>query len=175
MTVQPTIEYRAAGSDAEWTRKDPADRAQWQWHDSADWLAAEALWELGEGSEVRLVSTGIGHPNLDPEEFGDHTPLDGGSGCLSLNPPADNPPVPADAHWYGEPVKGAGQPDAPFSSVQAMHPDREHLTELNPGGTGKLRAWLASPNGSLTMGRVTFEAVAGGGILVRTQPYRPAS
>jgi hypothetical protein len=49
--------------------------------------------------------------------------------------------------------------------------DHEHVTELNPGGTDKLRAWLARPRGSLSMGRVTFEAVAGGGILVRTRPY----
>lgn len=47
----------------------------------------------------------------------------------------------------------------------------EHVTELNPPGTDKLRKWLVRPSGSLTMGRVTFEAVAGGGILVRTQSY----
>jgi len=55
-------------------------------------------------------------------------------------------------------------------------PDREHVTELNPAGAGKLRAWLEHPSGGLSMGRVTFEAVSGGGILVRTAPYAgPAS
>jgi hypothetical protein len=53
--------------------------------------------------------------------------------------------------------------------------DGEHLTELNPVGVDRLRTWLARPNGSLTMGRVTFEAVAGGGILVRTKPYTAQS
>ena len=47
----------------------------------------------------------------------------------------------------------------------------EHITELNPGGVDKLRAWLVRPSGSLSMGRVTFEAVEGGGILVRSRPY----
>lgn len=114
MTVQPTLEYRTAGSDGEWDRMDPADRAAWQWHDSPDWLASEALWLMGEGCEVRLVSTGIdiaAHPNLNAEQFGDHTPLDGGSGCLSLNPPGDDPPVPTDAHLYGEPAENAGKPN----------------------------------------------------------------
>ena len=50
-------------------------------------------------------------------------------------------------------------------------PRPEHITELNPGGVDKLRGWLVRPNGSLTMGRVTFEAVEGGGVLVRTLPY----
>jgi hypothetical protein len=112
MTVQPTLEYRRAGSDGPWARLDPAKREEWQWDSAPDWLAAEALWLLGEGSEVRLVCTGIdsaAHPHLKPEMFGDHTETE----CLSLNPPEDNPPVPADATYYGEPVKGAGQPNDP--------------------------------------------------------------
>jgi hypothetical protein len=114
MTVQPTLECRTAGSDHEWERVDPAKREDWQWHDSPDWLAAEALWLMGEGYEVRLVCTGIDtaeHPTLQPEMFGDFTPADGGSGCLSLNPPEDNPVVPAGATYYDEPAEGAGKPN----------------------------------------------------------------
>lgn len=114
MTVQPTLEYRTAGTDGQWTRMDPAAREDWQWHDSPDWLASEALWLLGEGCEVRLACTGIdtaAYPNLRAEMFGDHTPVDGGSGCLSLNPPGDDPPVPEGATRYGEPVSGAGRPN----------------------------------------------------------------
>lgn len=48
-----------------------------------------------------------------------------------------------------------------------MNPD--HLIELNPSGVNRLRKWLGHPGGALTMGRVTFESVAGGGILVRTR------
>lgn len=114
MSAQPTLEHRTAGSDGPWTRMDPARREQWQWHDAPDWLAAEALWLMGEGCEVRLVTVGIepreGRPGLRPEMFGDFTPEDGGSGCLSLNPPADNPLVPEGATYFGKPVPGAGQP-----------------------------------------------------------------
>jgi hypothetical protein len=46
--------------------------------------------------------------------------------------------------------------------------DGEHLIELNPSGVVRLRDWLAHPDGALVMGRAGFEAVPGGGILVRT-------
>lgn len=52
--------------------------------------------------------------------------------------------------------------------------DREHVIQLNAAQTADLRAWLARPNGSLTdgfNGRMTMDAVEGGGILVRTRPY----
>lgn len=128
MTVQPTLEYRPAGSDGPWTRMDPARREEWQWDDAPDWLAAEALWLLGEACEVRLVSTGIGpateeYPGLRPEMFGDHT----AASCLSLNPPDDNPAVPADATHYGEPVKGAGQPNDPGTGAYV------HTTDVTRG------------------------------------------
>jgi hypothetical protein len=45
----------------------------------------------------------------------------------------------------------------------------DHLIELNPSGVNRLRKWLGHPGGTLTMGQVTFEAVTGGGILVRTR------
>jgi hypothetical protein len=108
MTVQPTLEHRRAGTDGPWERLDPARREQWQWDDAPDWLAAEALWLMGEGDEVRLVTTDIaGCPH--PEHFGDYTE----AGCLSLNPPGDNPAVPEGATHYDKPVEGAGQPNDP--------------------------------------------------------------
>ena len=59
---------------------------------------------------------------------------------------------------------------------QPVIPDREHLPVLNASDTRKLRAWLERPNGSLIVGPrwqyVAFESVEGGGIMVRTQPYR---
>jgi hypothetical protein len=50
------------------------------------------------------------------------------------------------------------------------HP--QHIVPVLPGDMDALRGWLANPSGSLTCGRVTFEAVENGGILVRTWPYR---
>lgn len=62
--------------------------------------------------------------------------------------------------------------------------EREYSVQLSWLQVTKLRAWLGeprwnpgdnwavTPNGSLPLGRVNFEAVMGGGILVRTQPYR---
>ena len=52
--------------------------------------------------------------------------------------------------------------------------DREHIVQLGDHERQALLEWLARPNGShVVVGkRVIFEAVVGGGILVRTQPYR---
>lgn len=48
----------------------------------------------------------------------------------------------------------------------------EHSVELNNAERIKLARWLERPNGAFITRRATFEAVEGGGILVRTQPYR---
>ena len=129
MTVSPTLEHRPAGSDGEWTRMDPAKREQWQWHDAPDWLAAEALWLMGEGCEVRLVTTGTADcPH--PEHFGDYTE----AGCLSLNPPGDNPAVPAGALHYVQPAERAGQPNDPGTG--AYH----HTTDVKRGEVNGM-AW----------------------------------
>jgi len=49
----------------------------------------------------------------------------------------------------------------------------EHNVQLNREQAAKLRAWLATPNGSCSLGdRLTVESVEGGGLLVRTRPWR---
>lgn len=120
MTVQPTLEYRSAGSDGPWTRMDPAKREQWQWDDAPDWLAAEALWLMGEGCEVRLVTAG-----KNVEAYGDHTE----DACLSLNPPGDNPAVPEGATRYDEPVANAGQQNDPGTGAYHHTTDVRRLAE----------------------------------------------
>jgi len=47
----------------------------------------------------------------------------------------------------------------------------EHVVDIHPRDMWALRAWLVRPNGSHNIGRVTFEAVENGGIMVRTRPY----
>ena len=50
---------------------------------------------------------------------------------------------------------------------------REHIVPLSRRDRKELARWLASTNGGLWLGdRLTVEAVVGGGILVRTLPYR---
>lgn len=49
--------------------------------------------------------------------------------------------------------------------------DREHIVQLNREETQRLRTWLERPKGGISLGRSTFEAVEGGGILVRTEPF----
>jgi hypothetical protein len=50
--------------------------------------------------------------------------------------------------------------------------DRDHHVQLNATQTADLREWLARPSGSLSDGgRLTVDAVSGGGVLVRTRPY----
>lgn len=51
--------------------------------------------------------------------------------------------------------------------------EREHEVQLSRAQAITLACWLTSPNGSLPLGRVTFEAVEGGGILVRTRAWEP--
>lgn len=47
----------------------------------------------------------------------------------------------------------------------------EHLVQINNNDRMQLREWMASPNGSHRIGRVNFEAVVGGGLMIRTDPY----
>lgn len=52
--------------------------------------------------------------------------------------------------------------------------DREHHVQLSSADRRSLLAWLERPNGSWASdsgGRVTVDAVGGGGVLVRTRPY----
>jgi hypothetical protein len=53
----------------------------------------------------------------------------------------------------------------------------EHIVQISARDVDLLRSWLEWPNGSFGVGkrkdRVTFEAVQGGGVLVRTLPYKP--
>lgn len=51
--------------------------------------------------------------------------------------------------------------------------DREYIAELSRQERMELAEWLKNPSGGLRLGdRVTVESVVGGGILIRTQPYR---
>lgn len=50
--------------------------------------------------------------------------------------------------------------------------DREHIVGIRADRMDDLREWMQSPNGGHPVGRVTFESVEGGGIWVRTRPYR---
>lgn len=54
--------------------------------------------------------------------------------------------------------------------VAYLAKDREHIIQMSPHDTQKLREWLERPSGSFGNGDVSFDA-CGGGILVRTQPY----
>lgn len=61
--------------------------------------------------------------------------------------------------------------------VPEVRPDREHVVTISRSDVAKLRKWLEFPNGaSPIMGTrhqsVHFEAVEGGAVMVRTQPFR---
>lgn len=43
----------------------------------------------------------------------------------------------------------------------------EHVAELSKTEVARLALWLTYPHGSLGLGRVTFEPVVSGGVLVR--------
>lgn len=50
--------------------------------------------------------------------------------------------------------------------------DREHIVQLNRDEVSNICEWSDRPNGSLILGgRLSLNAVEGGGILVRTKPY----
>lgn len=76
--------------------------------------------------------------------------------------------------------KASAMPNTDFAAAElrilSAHPElrmrHEHIVELNPTQAGRLREWLDKPNGShRPTSRVGFEAVCGGGLLVRTKPY----
>lgn len=48
----------------------------------------------------------------------------------------------------------------------------QHIVQVTTSDMSRLRDWMSHPNGSLNLGRATLEAVVGGGILIRTRPYR---
>jgi hypothetical protein len=52
-----------------------------------------------------------------------------------------------------------------------MNGDREHIVIVPMSEMARLRKWMDRPNGSFRHGRVTFEAVEGGSIWVRTRPW----
>lgn len=48
----------------------------------------------------------------------------------------------------------------------------EHIVQINNNDRMQLLEWMRHPNGSHRIGpRLVFDAVAGGGLLVRTDPY----
>lgn len=56
--------------------------------------------------------------------------------------------------------------------------DRTHLNTIPPSSTQALRKWLERPSGSFTpegqsprQPRFSFEAVSGGGLMLRTWPF----
>jgi hypothetical protein len=49
----------------------------------------------------------------------------------------------------------------------------EHQVQVTAADSARLTAWLRHPTGGLYLGRACFEAVEGGGILVRTRPWAP--
>jgi hypothetical protein len=53
---------------------------------------------------------------------------------------------------------------------RALHGER--IAQVAAHHVDVLKSWLEDPNGSMSTGRVTFEAVEGGAILVRTRAYR---
>lgn len=48
---------------------------------------------------------------------------------------------------------------------------KEHLVDVPYRHLKEIRQWLESPNGSISAGRVTFEAVENGNIQVRTRGW----
>ena len=53
---------------------------------------------------------------------------------------------------------------------KAVIPDQEHTVDVSAVDRRALVAWLQHGTGSYHTGRVTFEAVEGGGMLIRTRP-----
>lgn len=63
----------------------------------------------------------------------------------------------------------SGHPTEPLDRLRSMD---DHLVELSEEDRRQLVAWMKRSGGSLIFDRVTFDAVEGGGVLVRTEPYR---
>ena len=87
--------------------------------------------------------------------------------ALGHDVPEDGPTVAE----HGRAAYRAGLAAA-FELVERHLRDREHIVDLNAAEVARLREWLARPNGSHGRGRVHFNAVEGGGVMVRTHPYR---
>ncbi len=52
-------------------------------------------------------------------------------------------------------------------------PDREHIVDIYYRDMAELRTWMERPNGAhVVSDRVSFEAVEGGGVWIRTKPFR---
>lgn len=50
----------------------------------------------------------------------------------------------------------------------------EHIVTIGSAERERLLAWLAAPSGSLRLNeRLCYEAVEGGGVMVRTEPWKP--
>lgn len=50
----------------------------------------------------------------------------------------------------------------------------EHIITIGSADRERLLEWLAAPNGSLRLSeRLVYEAVEGGGVMVRTTPWKP--
>lgn len=50
----------------------------------------------------------------------------------------------------------------------------EHIVTISSEDRERLLKWLAAPNGTLSAaGRIRFEAVESGGVMVRTEPWKP--
>lgn len=62
-------------------------------------------------------------------------------------------------------------PEVVAAMLKSYPMQHEHIVQINNDERMKLLEWMARPNGSHPIGRVNFEAVAGGGLLVRTDPY----
>jgi hypothetical protein len=51
----------------------------------------------------------------------------------------------------------------------------EHVITISSEQREVLLDWLENPNGTLRMtGRLAVEAVEGGGVMIRTEPWKPA-
>lgn len=90
----------------------------------------------------------------------------------------DNHSLVATVNW--EEAGSAGQ-YAAEQVARAVHravlvrvlADRDHSVQLNAIQTADLAQWLTRPNGSMSDGqRLSVDAVSGGGVIVRTRPYK---
>lgn len=66
-------------------------------------------------------------------------------------------------------MESVGHPSRPLDRLRSVD---NHMVELSADDRRRLVAWLERPNGSLVFDRVSFDAVEGGGVLVRTLPYQ---
>lgn len=62
-------------------------------------------------------------------------------------------------------------PEVVAAMLKSYPMQHEHIVQINNNDRMQLCEWMASPNGSHRIGRVNFEAVVGGGLMIRTDPY----